>query len=237
MSRSAGTKRRRPRDLAAHTTALVALSVAALAACARVGEDVFDHESAPFDEPIRDWVLAHQSPALHAAFLAATRVGAPSVLVPATVPLAAWLWRRRGLPIAAAVVLSPAVATALFLAVKRVYARARPAGGARLRELTYSFPSGHATASAAVLGTLAYVLWREDLLSRDEAVALATAAPLLIGTSRVYLDVHWATDVLGGWSLGTLVTALGAGVYERVRRETRERGTPELEARPRRARR
>lgn len=218
--------RRRPRELAAHATLLVGVSAAALAACAKVGEDVFNHESGPFDEPIRDWVLAHQVPALRSAFLVATRVGAPSVVIPSTALVAAWLWRRRGLPIAGAVVLAPAAATALFLAIKRVYARARPAGGARLHELTYAFPSGHATASAAVLGTLAYVLWREGLLSRDEAVVMATAAPLVIGTSRVYLDVHWTTDVLGGWSLGALVTALSATVYERVRRVTRQAGEP-----------
>lgn len=127
------------------------------------------------------------------------------------------LWRRRGLPIAGAVVISPAVALAIFLAVKRIYKRKRPAGGARLHELTYAFPSGHATASAAILGTASYVLWREDMLPRDVAIALASAGTLLVGASRIYLDVHWTTDVLGGWSVGGLVAAMSAAVYERVR--------------------
>jgi undecaprenyl-diphosphatase len=217
---------RRPETLSSHTAALVAISAAAMAACAKVGEDVFDHETAPFDEPIRDWVLTHQAVAARQAFLLATRVGAPSVVVPSTAATAAWLWRRRGMPIAGAVVLAPAVATALFLAIKRVYRRARPAGGERLHELTYAFPSGHATASAAIFPTLAYVLWREDLMSAESAVALGSGPPLAIGASRVYLDVHWATDVLGGWSVGALVAALSAVVYERVRRNTREHGRP-----------
>ncbi|MBK5187309.1 MAG: phosphatase PAP2 family protein, partial [Gemmatimonadaceae bacterium] len=118
-------------------------------------------------------------------------------------------------------VLAPAVASASFLALKRVYARARPAGGARLHELTYSFPSGHATASAAIFGALGYVLRREQLIGWEGAVPLAIVPPLLIGSSRVYLDVHWATDVLGGWSVGGVMAMLSAAVYERVRTNTR----------------
>ncbi|MEO7055418.1 MAG: phosphatase PAP2 family protein [Caldimonas sp.] len=217
---------RRPETLGSHTAALVAVSAAAMAACAKVGEDVFNHEAAPFDGPIRAWMLAHQADAARRAFLLVTKVGAPSVVVPSTAVTAAWLWRRRGMPIAGAVVLAPAIATVLFLAIKRVYRRARPAGGERLHELTYAFPSGHATASAAVFPTLAYVLWRENLISAESGAVLGSVPPVAIGTSRVYLDVHWATDVLGGWSVGALVAALSAVVYERVRKNTRERGRP-----------
>lgn len=196
-----------------------------MAACAKVGEDVFNHESGPFDEPIRRWVLDHQVPAIRETFLVITRAAAPSVIIPCTISLGAWLWSRRGLPIAGAVVVSPAVALAVFLAVKRIYKRKRPAGGARLHELTYAFPSGHSTASAAIFGTASYVLWREDMIPRDVAITLATVGTLLVGASRVYLDVHWTTDVLGGWSVGGLVAALSAVVYERVRSVNRPAAT------------
>ena len=56
------------------------------------------------------------------------------------------------------------------------------------------------------------------------AAALAGAGTLLVGASRVYLDVHWTTDVLGGWSVGAVVTAFSAFVYERVRRNARRLG-------------
>lgn len=217
---------RRPEGLASHVVLLGGLSVAALAACAKVGEDVLRHESGAFDEAVRDWALAHRSPALRRVLVAATYAGAPAVLVPASLATAAWLWRRRGLPIAAAVVTAPTVAVALFNAVKQRYARQRPAGAALLRQRTYSFPSGHATTSAAVLGTAGYVLWRERMLRGPAAVAVSTVGPAAIGASRVYLDVHWATDVLAGWSAGALVAALSATVYERVRQNTRERGEP-----------
>lgn len=217
---------RRPEALGSHTAVLIGVSALAIAACAKVGEDVFNHESAPFDDPIREWVLSHQRPWAWDAFRVVSQIGAPSSVITMTAGIAAWLWRRCGMPIAGAVVLAPAVATALFLTTKQIYSRQRPAGGVRLDELTYSFPSGHATASAAIFPTLAYILWRENLLSGELSWALGATGPLAIGTSRVYLDVHWATDVLGGWSVGALVSALSAVVYERVRRETRERGRP-----------
>lgn len=191
-----------------------------MAACAKVGEDVFNHESGPFDEPIRNWVLRHQNPAVRGVFLVITDIAAPSVLIPVTLAAAAWLWRNRGLRIAGAAMMSPALSLAIFLGAKRIYKRKRPAGGARLHELTYAFPSGHSAASAAVLGTSAYVLWREGMISRTAAAAIGGATPFLVGSSRVYLDVHWTTDVLGGWSVGALVAALSGMVYDNVRRET-----------------
>ena len=217
---------RRPRALTADTLFLVTLSAAAIAACAKVGEDVFSKETAPFDEPIRAWMLARQSPAGRRFFLVITNVGSPTVIIPITAGIAMWLRGRYGLEIAGAVVLAPAVSLALFVAVKQLYRRKRPTGGETLHERTYAFPSGHAAASAAIFGTLAYVLRREGLLSRRAAATLGTLPTLLIGSSRVYLDVHWPTDVLGGWSLGALVTAFSAGVYERVRADTRRHGTP-----------
>lgn len=213
--------RRKPRELESHTVLLIGVSTAAIAAFAKVGEDVFNKETAPFDDPIRKWVLAHQNPIARHTFLVITNAAAPAVIIPSTAALAAWLWRERGLAIAGAVVLSPAVALAIFLAVKRIYKRKRPAGGAHLHQITYAFPSGHAASSAAVLGTACYVLWREEMLPRGVAATVAGIGPLLVGASRVYLDVHWTTDVLGGWAVGMLVAAMSAGVYERVRTKTR----------------
>ena len=206
--------------------ALAGLSAVALAAFAKVGEDVFSKETAPFDEPIRAWVMRRRTRNRDRFFLFFTRVGAPSVIIPLTAAVAYWLAETEGMPIAGSVVLAPSLASALFLGFKQAFRRARPAGGALHNELTFSFPSGHASASAAIFGTVAYVLRREELLPTGPALLLALVPTLLIGSSRVYLDVHWPTDVLGGWCVGALVTALSATVYERVRTDTRQHGDP-----------
>ena len=123
---------RRPRHLALRSIALTTLVSVAVAACVKVGEDVLDHKTAPFDEPIRAWVVARQTELGRRFILVITNVGSPTVFIPLTAVVAFWLSERRGLPIAGAVVLAPTVALALFLAIKKAYRRARPHGAARL---------------------------------------------------------------------------------------------------------
>jgi undecaprenyl-diphosphatase len=67
-----------------------------------------------------------------------------------------------------------------------------------------SFPSGHSMMAAIVYLTLGAMLLRTQADRRVKAYCLAVAVllTLLVGTSRVYLGVHWPTDVLAGWALG-----------------------------------
>ena len=197
---------------------IVVLGVLALLGTAKIGEDVFAHESTGFDAAVQRWVLAHHNPVLDRLFLFATLAGGPVPISILSLIAAAYLWYRNERRIAAGVLIAPAVAVALFSVTKRVYARARPAGLGGIVPSSYSFPSGHATAATAVCCTLAYVFWREGLLGRRTAILVAVLAPLLIGFSRVYLNVHWATDVLGGWSAGLLIAVLSSLLYNRQQR-------------------
>lgn len=196
---------------------LVTLGVVAMLACAKLGEDVFAHETGTFDGAIEGWMAGHQNRVAAAVFLAITYVGSVGVSLVAAIVAAAWLWSARGRRVAAASIVAPVTATALFMLAKRIFARARPGVFGHLALRTYSFPSGHSTASTALWCTVAYISAREGLTSRRQAIAIAIAVPLLVGLSRVYLGVHWATDVLGGWSLGLLVTVIGAVFYDRNR--------------------
>jgi undecaprenyl-diphosphatase len=98
---------------------------------------------------------------------------------------------------------------------KVLIGRARPEV-VRLASATgFSFPSGHAILSVCFYGGLALLLWNHARTRGRRAIILACAVgfPLAIGFSRVYLGVHYPTDVVGGWLggllwLGTLVVAL-----------------------------
>lgn len=102
--------------------------------------------------------------------------------------------------------------------IKILYGRARPVGAELFHEHSYSFPSGHAATSAAVVVTLCYVLAREGMISWRTAILAGGTVPLLVGLTRLYLDVHWTTDVVGGWAVGLFVAALSAALYERLRK-------------------
>ncbi|MDQ6634650.1 MAG: phosphatase PAP2 family protein [Gemmatimonadota bacterium] len=205
---------------------VVAIATLALIGSAKVGEDVLAGESTGFDVAVQHWLLAHQSAPLVTFFLIVTRVGGIAPMTGLAVLGAANLWARGKRRVAAGVLVAPVVAIALFNIVKLLYARPRPVGLGGIVPSSYSFPSGHATASAAICCTLAYVYWREGLIRRSTAVTLAIAVPLIIGVSRVYLNVHWATDVIGGWCAGLLIAVLCTLLYDRNRRRPEALSAP-----------
>lgn len=77
-----------------------------------------------------------------------------------------------------------------------------------------SFPSGHTLETAAVALTTAYVVWREGKGDAWIAFPIAIAVPLASGAGRLYLDRHWATDILGGLCAGISIAAVCAAGYE-----------------------
>jgi membrane-associated phospholipid phosphatase len=138
-------------------------------------------------------------------------------MVLVAIAAAAWFYRFRGRRKAGVVVAAPAVGGLLSGVGKLLYGRVRPAGAALLNERTFAFPSGHAATSAAVMVTLCYVLARERIMGWPTAILLAGGVPLVVGLTRLYLDVHWTTDVVGGWTVGLFVAAMSAAAYERLR--------------------
>jgi undecaprenyl-diphosphatase len=124
--------------------------------------------------------------------------------------------------------------------LKLVFQRARPEVVPHLREvLTLSFPSGHAMTSAAVYLTLGALLMRvaDRRATKVYCMGFAMVLTALIGSTRVYLGVHYPTDVLAGWLIG-LSWAIGCWLVERaLERQTglahdRHRGL-DVEKRPR----
>jgi membrane-associated phospholipid phosphatase len=168
-----------------------------------------------FDGAVRGWVLAHQNPAVHSFFAWSSRIGSVSPFCWAGVAVCLLLLFRKRTRAAVSGLLAPLLAVLTYLGAKRFLPRVRPPSEAALREATHSFPSAHATTSTAVCCTIAYLLWREQILSSRVALLVALVPPLIIGVSRVYLDVHWTTDVVGGWIAGLLITGIARVSYDR----------------------
>lgn len=92
----------------------------------------------------------------------------------------------------------------IIYVMKMFFERPRPPYPILYREESFSFPSGHATFSFIFYGTLAYFIWLTDLPKVWKYIAMTflVSLSLAIGFSRVYLHVHYASDVLGGFCLG-----------------------------------
>ena len=144
---------------------------------------------------------------LEAALLDLTAIGGPTVItlvVGAVVGFLCLQTRYR----TAMVVAGAAVSGELVNQVlKQLFMRPRPDVVPHLRDvITPSFPSGHAMESAIVYLTLGVMLMRvaERRITKIYCLTIAVLVTLLVGVSRVYLGVHYPTDVVGGWMLGFL---------------------------------
>ena len=140
-----------------------------------------------------------------------TGLGGYAILTMVTVAAVVYLLMARkdaaALLVIAAVVGGMMLSTALKLGFERPRPDLVPAGA---RVYTASFPSGHAMLSAVTYLTLGALLARVERRRRTKAFLLATAVAvvLLVGVSRVYLGVHWPSDVLAGWCVGAAWAAL-----------------------------
>lgn len=176
---------------------------------AKLAGEVIEREPLKGDTIIIDAVHAHATPALNNFFLFCTALGEPIVVAGAGVLIIAVLaykkWYRAGL----ALIAGTGGALLANLALKGIFARSRPSLFYPLvRETSYSFPSGHAMVSSAFVCTVMLILWHTKY--RWVAVILGFLATFLIGLSRVYLGVHYPSDVLAGWCIG-LVWAVITG--------------------------
>lgn len=151
-----------------------------------------------------------------------TALGGYTVLSLCTLGAAGYLAVRRRWSSMAVVLLAAVGGGALCDGLKVFFARTRPPTDLRLDQVhTDSFPSSHAAASAAVYLTLATVAASRPFRPAVRAYLIAVAVFLtgLVGVSRVFLGVHFPTDVLGGWALGVTWAAVCGLAVRWLRRQ------------------
>ncbi len=164
-----------------------------------------------FDQSVLSWFVAHRSGVATAVMTAVSTVGGTVGMAALAVLGASMLWLTRRRAEAGVVLVATAGAGVLVTGFKHLYDRARPPVVDRLLvETNAALPSGHALGSTVVLGVLAavVVIIARRTAVQAAAVAVAVAGIVTIGVSRLYLGVHWTTDVLTGWTLGGAWLAL-----------------------------
>jgi undecaprenyl-diphosphatase len=120
----------------------------------------------------------------------------------------------------------------LMFLLKFLFNRPRPLIPLLKEAQGLSFPSGHAMMSFSFYGLLIYLVWRniENPWVRGVLVTLLFLLIFTIGLSRIYLRVHYASDVMAGFAVGIIWLVLSLWVTHRIERYSRRKIEPELQA-------
>ena len=215
-----------PRDRTELTLLVSALMVLILiVAFAQLAGEVLEGDTQQFDERVLAALRDPANPAnpigpswLRGVALDITALGSATVLGLSVAAVCGFLLLQGLQRHALFVLLASLSGWLLNAALKEVFGRPRPEVVPHLREvLTLSFPSGHAMTTAVIYLTLGALLMRsaEGRVTRLYIMGIAMVATFLVGASRVYLGVHYPTDVLAGWLIG-LSWALLCWLIERA---------------------
>ncbi|PFG39064.1 undecaprenyl-diphosphatase [Georgenia soli] len=161
----------------------------------------------PTDRAVVAWAASVRTAPLTSGMTTLTELGSMRTLGPLLAVAAAWLVIRRRPAWTVAACAAAVGIVVLVDTTKLLVGRVRPSLGPVLDVVSPSFPSGHAAQSAAVLVVLAVVLTGHGS-ARAAAPAVAVVLVVGVGVTRVYLGVHYPSDVLAGWLLGALWAAV-----------------------------
>lgn len=211
--------------LGLHLTIGLVLIVAGSWLFGGITEDILNHDPLVYvDHMVNQFLAAHREPYFTAAMFPISFLGSPTIVLAVGMALVVYFaWRRKWYELSV-LVIAVGGTQLLDLLLKAIVVRQRPILLDPLLTLTsYSFPSGHAMGSMAFYGLIAYLVigrvrrWRTRVTISMAAFVLI----LLIGFSRMYLGVHYLSDVLGGYAAGfvwLVVTITGVETVVRRRR-------------------
>jgi undecaprenyl-diphosphatase len=191
----------------------LAVSAFVIWAFAEVVDEVVEGESRRFDRAVLLWINAHSPEWLDDPMRLVTALGDYLVVVP-LLAVSVVVFYLKGWRLSAVLLLVSTVGSSLLTTLlKAVFERSRPElFDSGYTASFYSFPSGHATVAVGFYGMLTLILaYRLRGLARWAVVAFGVLLVLLIGFSRLYLGVHYPTDVVAGFLAAPLwVISVGA---------------------------
>lgn len=184
---------------------IVGLITAAIAlwGFAEIADEIFDAETLALDQAILLSIYRIHTQWLSLAMIGITTVGGPSALFGLTVIFCIVLLLKRYWMDAIIGFIAVGGGIALNNWLKTLFQRSRPELWERIVNVDfYSFPSGHAMTALIVYGFFGYWLATRSRLPRGLTLSITVLLILLVGFSRLYLGVHWPTDVIAGYAAG-----------------------------------
>ena len=185
--------------------AWLGVSILTIYILAELSDEVLEQESFAFDETILLHIHSLANPVLDRLMVLITRIGDPRIVVPLTGIAFVVLFVKRHRLAALFFAINAMGGAALSYFLKLAFSKPRPQlWDSAIEEVTFSYPSGHALGSVVIYGFLSYIFAKLYPRSSVAIYAFAAFMILSIGFSRLYLGVHWPTDILAGYGIGFL---------------------------------
>lgn len=170
-----------------------------------------------FDSTIISFIQGFELPTMTRIMIFFTMMGSTSVVIIISVFMLLFLCKishnRTDLILFVTVIMG----TAIFNQVlKFMFKRTRPTVHQLIEENGYSFPSGHSMGAFALYGVLVFLLWRyiTTRIGRVFLILISVIMSMTIGVSRIYLGVHYPSDVLGGYLVSCFWLAVTIWIYQ-----------------------
>lgn len=192
------------------------LLAAALCAFAVILICVLNGNAAGFDDPVREFFYGLRGPALTKVAIVITNTANALFIIGLCIVLLIVPQTRKtyGVPLS----IGALGVTIINRIIKHIVMRPRPEVEHLVTEHGYSFTSGHSITSMFFYGMAIWLVWRyvKNKTVRWILTVLLAIPMLLVGPTRVYLGVHYPTDVLGGWCLGLAAIAVAVEIIHKV---------------------
>jgi undecaprenyl-diphosphatase len=206
--------------LKVHLTIAFVISLVSLMGFGFMAILVSKHTIVHFDSTVISYVQGFEVPMLTAIMKFFTFIGGTVPILVLSILLLFFLYKvfkhRLELILFIAVI---AGANILFVSLKLLFHRARPDLHRLIEVSNYSFPSGHATNAFALYGVLTFLLWRHipTRLGRSILIIISVIFILAIGVSRIYLGVHYPSDVIAGYFISAFWLSIAIWFFQRYK--------------------
>lgn len=182
-------------------------------------DEVFEQETLPFDEAILRQINMLSNRTLDGFVVATTDIGYIWFVGLAAVIILLLCIKRHAYRSALIAAVGLTGSALINILLKLLFQRDRPALWERLvTENSYSFPSGHAMASASLAAVIIVLLWPTKW--RYPSIIAASAYVLYVAFTRLYLGVHYPTDIIAGWLVAGMWIAITTTIITKLRRPT-----------------
>jgi len=191
---------------------------------AAIAEEVLEQETQAIDQAILQVFADFHTPLLNQIMIGVTFLGEPLLLTALSIVFAIVLLRQGQWAGVTTLIIASGGAIGLNFLLKDVFARSRPTLWQHIVDVNYySFPSGHAMISLVIYGLIGYWLAIRFKVWQIPIITITVLLVAAIGVSRLYLGVHWPTDIVAGYAAGLvwlIACILGLEAASTIRAKT-----------------